>query len=223
MLDSAMRARSCETCMRSHVSAVLPKAFASRTAISAEMAAFSLTRLFSAWRLTPRTRAPSVTVRPSGSRHSSRTIRPGWGGFFASSAESVGRFWFRESSQVVIKGNFHSVEGTKAVGSSGNHSDFVIETLNGTIGDFSFGSKPIQYQRLMGAQHAGHPFHRFQTATHGPGAPIVEKGAGPNHGFVVPEMGEGLLQIPGPCGGQLAGKQGFELLPSPPAYPAAAA
>ena len=70
---------------------------------------------------------------------------------FASSAESVGRFWFRESSQVVIKGNFHSLVGTKAVGSSGNHSDFVVETLNGAIGDFSFGSKPIQDQRLMGA------------------------------------------------------------------------
>src|ERR1035437_1283119 len=69
----------------------------------------------------------------------------------ASSAESVGRFWFRESSQVVIKGNFHSLVGTKAVGSSGNHSDFVVETLNGAIGDFSFGSKPIQDQRLMGA------------------------------------------------------------------------
>src|ERR1035437_10273495 len=65
----------------------------------------------------------------------------------ASSAESVGRFWFRESSQVVIKGNFHSLVGTKAVGSSGNHSDFVVETLNGAIGDFSFGSKPIQDQR----------------------------------------------------------------------------
>src|ERR1035437_6523017 len=64
----------------------------------------------------------------------------------ASSAESVGRFWFRESSQVVIKGNFHSLVGTKAVGSSGNHSDFVVETLNGAIGDFSFGSKPIQDQ-----------------------------------------------------------------------------
>src|ERR1035437_821153 len=140
----------------------------------------------------------------------------------ASSAESVGRFWFRESSQVVIEGNFHSLVGTKAVGSSGNHSDFVVEALNGAIGNFFFGPKPIQDQRLMGAQHAGHPFHRFQTAPHGPGAPVVEKSAGPDHGFVLPEMGKGLLQIPGPCGGQLAGEQGIELLPSSPAYPAAA-
>ena len=99
----------------------------------------------------------------------------------------------------MIKGNFHSLVGTKAVGSSGNHSDFVVEALHGAVGDFSLGPEPIQDQRLMGAQHPGYPFHGFQAATHGPGAPIVEKAAGPDHGFVVPEMGEGFLQIPGPC------------------------
>src|ERR1039457_1942972 len=39
----------------------------------------------------------------------------------------------------IIEGKFHGLEGTKAVGSSGNDSDFVVEALNGTIGDFSFG------------------------------------------------------------------------------------
>jgi hypothetical protein len=52
----------------------------------------------------------------------------------------------------VIEGKFHGLEGTKAVGSSGNDSDFVVEALNGTIGDFSFGPKPVQDQRLVGAQ-----------------------------------------------------------------------
>ena len=61
------------------------------------------------------------------------------------------------------------------------------------------------------------------TATHGPSAPIVEKTTSPDLRFVLPEMGEGLFQIPGPCGGQLAGEQGIELLPNPPTYPAAAA
>ena len=46
----------------------------------------------------------------------------------------------------------------------------------------------------MGAQHPGNLFHRFQTAPHGPKAPIVEKGSGPHLGFVLPEMGEGLLR-----------------------------
>ncbi len=55
-------------------------------------------------------------------------------GFYSvSSAELVGRFGFRESSQVVIEGHFHGIEGAKAVGSSGNHSDFVVETLNSAI------------------------------------------------------------------------------------------
>src|ERR1035438_4693195 len=48
-------------------------------------------------------------------------------------------------------------------------------------------------------------------------------GCSPDLGFVLPEMGEGLFQIPGPCGGQFAGEQGIELLPNPPAYPTAAA
>src|ERR1017187_4168093 len=69
----------------------------------------------------------------------------------ASSAEFVGRFRFGEPPQVVIKGNFHGFVGAKAVGSSGHHSDFVVEAFHSTIGDFSFGPKPIQDQWFMGA------------------------------------------------------------------------
>src|ERR1039458_9638868 len=46
------------------------------------MPAFSLTRLFMVWRATPSTLAASVTVKPSGSRKSWRTMRPGCGWFF---------------------------------------------------------------------------------------------------------------------------------------------
>ena len=53
-------------------------------------------------------------------------------------------FWFRESTQIVIEGNFHGLEGAKAIGTSGNHSNFVVETFHGTIGDFSFGAEPIR-------------------------------------------------------------------------------
>src|SRR5258708_1238593 len=40
---------------------------------------FSLTRLFMVWRGTPSTLAALVTVKPSGSRKSCRTMRPGCG------------------------------------------------------------------------------------------------------------------------------------------------
>jgi len=71
-------------------------------------------------------------------------------------------------AQVVIEGNFHSVVGTKAVGSSGDYSDFVVEALNGTIGDFSFGPKTNLRSAAHGRAASGLPFSSFQTATHGP-------------------------------------------------------
>ena len=64
----------------------------------------------------------------------------------------------------------------------------------------------------MDAQHACYLFHRFEAAAHGTGTPTIEKALGPEQRFVVPEMGEGFLQFPGPCRGQFAGEQGVELL-----------
>jgi hypothetical protein len=44
--------------------------------------------------------------------------------------------------------------------------------------------------RGAGAHHPGHLLPRFQTAARGP---EVEKGSRPDHRFVLPEVGEGLL------------------------------
>jgi len=67
----------------------------------------------------------------------------------------------------VTNSNFHRLEGAKPVGSPGDHTDFVVEALNSARGDLAFGSKPVQDQGLVGAEHAGHFFHRFETAPHG--------------------------------------------------------
>jgi hypothetical protein len=61
----------------------------------------------------------------------------------------MGGFRFRETFQVVIKGNFHGYVGAESVGSFGNHSDLVVEALDGASGDFSFCPKPMEKQRLM--------------------------------------------------------------------------
>src|SRR5208282_3332173 len=74
--------------MPSQVSALLPNALANRTAISGEIPLLPFRRLLSAWRVTPSTFAPAVTVRPSGSRQSCRTVRPGCGGFFIAMSQS---------------------------------------------------------------------------------------------------------------------------------------
>jgi len=44
----------------------------------------------------------------------------------------------------VIEGDFHGFEGDKPIGSSGDYTDFVVETLNGAGGDLSSGAKPVQ-------------------------------------------------------------------------------
>jgi len=59
-----------------------PNALSKRNAISAESADFSLSRLFNAYRVTPRTSAAAVTVKPSSSITSARKNLPTCGGFF---------------------------------------------------------------------------------------------------------------------------------------------
>ena len=62
----------------------------------------------------------------------------------ASSAESMGRFWFGKSSERVIEGDFHRFIGSKPVGSSGHHSNFVIEAFDRPSRNLSFGAEPVQ-------------------------------------------------------------------------------
>src|SRR2546421_7266806 len=108
--------------------------------------------------------------------------------FLASSAESVGRFRFWKFSQRVIESDFHGSKGTKTIGSSSYHSNFVVETLHGARRDLAFGAEPVQNEWLMSPQHPGNFLHRFQTAAQGAEAPGVEKGLGPDQGFICPEM-----------------------------------
>src|SRR6267378_5945386 len=63
---------------------------------------------------------------------------------FASSAESMGRFWFGKSSERVIEGDFHRFIGPKPVGSSGHHSNFVVEAFDRPSRNLSFGAEPVQ-------------------------------------------------------------------------------
>jgi len=67
----------------------VPEVDMSRIAISGEMPARPLIRFESVARVTPRAFAPSVTVRPSGSRQASLMDRPGWGGSFMGLIEGL--------------------------------------------------------------------------------------------------------------------------------------
>jgi|SRR5579875_912611 hypothetical protein len=67
----------------------------------------------------------------------------------------VVRFRLSEVAKRVVECGFHGLIGAGDVRASGYHSDFVVETFDGASGDFAFGAKPIQQERVMGAQHLG--------------------------------------------------------------------
>jgi hypothetical protein len=97
----------------------------------------------------------------------------------------------------VIQGNFHRFVGTKAVGSSGHHSDFVVETLDGATGDFALGPKPVQEQLLMRAERPGDLAHRLDAAAQSPPGPKVQKVAGVPDRLVGPKVFEEVFEHPG--------------------------
>src|SRR5262245_14445117 len=103
------------------------------------------------------------------------------------------------------------MEGAKAVGPSGHHSNLVVEAFDSPAGDLAFGPEPIKEQFPVITQSPSNPLHGFEAAAHDQGAPAIQKGPGPPMGFVAPEVLEGLLEVPGPSGGQLTGEQRIEL------------
>src|ERR1019366_3745422 len=95
---------------------------------------------------------------------------------FASSAEFVGGLWFRESSKRVKQGHFHGFIGSKAEGSSGNHSDLVVEPLDSASRDLSFSAEPVHQQILVSSQHTRNLLDRLQATAHGSLAGGIQKG-----------------------------------------------
>ena len=82
----------------------------------------------------------------------------------------------------MIQGQFHRFIGAKAIRSSGHHSDFVVQALNGGAGEFPFGPEPVEDQLAMGAEHSRHRLHRLQAAAPGPLAPRVQEANKVLHG-----------------------------------------
>src|ERR1039458_1814227 len=98
---------------------------------------------------------------------------------YASSAESVGGFRFRQSSKCVIQGHFHCFEGAKSIGTSSYHTNLIVETLDGGAGKLSFGAKPVHQKSFMVLQHASNFLHGFQAAAQSAVAPGIQKARGP--------------------------------------------
>ena len=123
----------------------------------------------------------------------------------------------------MIESSFHGVVGAKSIGSSGDYSSLVVESLGGGVGDFTFGSEPIEDEFLVGAEHGSYLAHGLDAAAQGALAPNIKKGGGPGDGTIAPEVMKGFLEHPGSGGGQLEVKEFVEFLLGAPANTAAAA
>jgi len=123
----------------------------------------------------------------------------------------------------MIESCFHGVVRAKAIGTSGDHSDFVVEAFDRAVGDFTFGLEPIEDEFLVGAEHAGDLAHGLEAAAKGTLAPDIQEGGRPSEGTVAPEVLEGFLEHPRSGGGQFGVQEAVEFLLGSAADAAAAA
>jgi len=112
----------------------------------------------------------------------------------------------------MIESGFHRVIRAESIGSSGYHSDLIVQTLDGTVGDFPLGPKPVEDEFLVRPQQARDVAHRFDAAAQGALGPDTQERPGPGQGAIAPEVLKGLLEHPSPAGGQLGAEQAPEFV-----------
>ena len=91
----------------------------------------------------------------------------------ASSAESVGNRGLRKTAKIVIESYFHGVVGSESVGTSGEDSNLIVESLYGRAGDLSFCLEPIEEEVLVCSPHPCDFLQGLQSTAHRSGAPSV--------------------------------------------------
>ena len=83
---------------------------------------------------------------------------PGGGvSWSASSAESVGEFWFGQVAKCVIQSDFQCPGGAEPIRPFGDHSGLSVEAFDNATGELPPGSEPVQNQVAVRAQPCGQP------------------------------------------------------------------
>ena len=75
----------------------------------------------------------------------------------ASSAESVGEFWFGQVAKCVIQSDFQCPGGAEPIRPFGDHSGLSVEAFDNATGELPPGSEPVQNQVAVRAQPCGQP------------------------------------------------------------------
>ena len=77
--------------------------------------------------------------------------------YSASSAESVGEFWFGQVAKCVIQSDFQCPGGAEPIRPFGDHSGLSVEAFDNATGELPPGSEPVQKQVAVRAQPCGQP------------------------------------------------------------------
>src|SRR3990172_12107845 len=94
----------------------------------------------------------------------------------------------------MIKREFCSAEGAKAVGFSHGDFGFVVKPFDNPAGELLARAEIVEQQLAMGTHGAGKLLHRLNSRAHGLRAPLIEELAGPDGRVVIPEALERFLQ-----------------------------
>ena len=87
----------------------------------------------------------------------------------------------------MIESDFCCSEGSKTVRFSERQFQTVVQALGWAAGDLFLGPKPVEQQRFMGAQHAGHFLDRFDAGAQGAVIPPLQEPSRPQNSLAGPE------------------------------------
>ena len=178
---------------------------------TADDGAFLFYDRFDVWRFEPDSgRTVNLTAgkgRESNTRFRYARTEPELHYIPASSAESVGEFWFGQGAKCVIQSDFQCPGGAEPIRPFGDHSGLPVEAFDNATGELPPGSEPVQDQVAVRAHHAGNILHRFEPRAHRPSAPAVEELSGPVRRHVAPERLKVLLEQVGANRAQVATHQ----------------
>ena len=106
----------------------------------------------------------------------------------------------RQVQLPAMKQNSCAVVGevTKPTGVGLDELDGAIETFSTGVADFVL--TEVEQTRLMPPEHLDHLFDWLQATAHGVGGPRIKETLGSTFVAVAPELGEVLLDAPGPTG-----------------------
>ena len=110
----------------------------------------------------------------------------------------------------MIKSEFKHTKASESIGTSGDDTAFVVETLDDGIGDFTPGLEPVEKEGFISPKCACDFLHGLDTGTKCGSDPVIEEAHDTTGSAVVPKLGKVFLEDVGADGSQVAAEKLLE-------------